>query len=374
MSVRRLLTPVAALALSATFIVAPVGPGLATKAPVPVAPHTTQVALTAQPVSTSGPASSVARGRALAAVAGRTRAVQLSPAQSVPNDVAVVGLTWRKGSGANATAEYRVRTDRGWGSWQPVHMDTSRDGDRAGTVGSDPIVLTGARAVQARIQGTSAAMPTQPQLSVIDPGSSEADSAVGSAQPGSAAAASQPRVYSRAEWGADETLVREAPTYAEVYGAIVHHTDGTNNYTPDQVPRILRGIYAFHVKGRGWNDIGYNFLVDKWGRTWEGRAGGVNRAVSGAHTLGFNGVTMGVSMLGNYDQVKPTSASLRAVARVIGWKASIHGFPTMGSVWLFGKKYPRVMGHRDPNQTDCPGRYLYAALPTIRRLANTYSR
>ena len=80
------------------------------------------------------------------------------------------------------------------------------------------------------------------------------------------------------------------------------------------MPALLRGIYAYHVEGRGWRDIGYNFLVDRFGRIWEGRYGGVDKAVVGAHTLGYNEVAFAMSAIGNFDIAQPPQAVINAYA------------------------------------------------------------
>ena len=118
------------------------------------------------------------------------------------------------------------------------------------------------------------------------------------------AAVAQPQIFTRAQWGADESIRGTAPKYnSTIKAGFVHHTAGVNGYSEAEVPKILRGIYAYHVKGNGWSDIGYNFLVDRFGRLWEGRYGGMTRAVVGAHTGGFNVDSFAVSALGNYDKV-----------------------------------------------------------------------
>src|SRR5687768_15932341 len=113
-----------------------------------------------------------------------------------------------------------------------------------------------------------------------------------------------PPISRRSQWGADERLRNGAPQYAPQVNAVtIHHTAGSNNYAAADVPGILRGIYAYHTQTLGWADIGYNALVDKYGRLWEGRYGGVAGTVVGAHASGFNTGTVGVSMIGNYDVV-----------------------------------------------------------------------
>ncbi|WP_069385632.1 FG-GAP-like repeat-containing protein [Cellulosimicrobium cellulans] len=148
------------------------------------------------------------------------------------------------------------------------------------------------------------------------------------------------------------------PQIGSVTGVVVHHTAGSNDYTANQVPAIIRGIYAYHAQSRGWGDIGYNFLVDKFGRVWEGRAGGVDRAIIGAHASGVNSVRFGVSVMGNYDTAQVSGAAVDAVSAVVAWKLGLHGVRGAGG--------DVVLGHRDVGQTSCPGVSLYAALPQIR--------
>ena len=98
-----------------------------------------------------------------------------------------------------------------------------------------------------------------------------------------------------------------------------------NDYTRAEVPGILRSIYAYHTQSRGWSDIGYNFLVDRFGRIWEGRYGGVDRPVVGAHTLGYNDYSFAMSAIGNFDIKQPSQAMIQAYGALFAWKLSLHG-------------------------------------------------
>ena len=227
--------------------------------------------------------------------------------------------------------------------------------------------MTDASAVQVRLDTASGTAPSGASVDVVDPGTSSADAEVGTATPGAAqAAATQPTIYSRADWGADESLRKGTVQYGSIQAAFVHHTVSQNNYTAAQVPAIIRGIYAFHVNGRGWNDIGYNFLVDRFGRIWEGRYGGIALPVIGAHTQGYNSESFAMSAIGDYDIAHVPSAIVSAYERLFAWKFSLHGIPAVGTVVLNGKRINRISGHRDVESTICPGRYLYADLPAIR--------
>ena len=190
------------------------------------------------------------------------------------------------------------------------------------------------------------------------------------------AVTAKPYIYSRAQWGADERMRdKSSLRYGEVHAGFVHHTVNANNYTQAQVPAIIRGIYAYHTQSRGWSDVGYNFLVDRFGRIWEGRYGGVDRPVVGAHTLGYNDDAFAMSAIGNFDITQPSAAVLDAYGRLFAWKLSLHGVGA-GSMrqWVTKKYLPAVNGHRDVGQTACPGRYLYAQIPKIRALAVQYQK
>ena len=180
----------------------------------------------------------------------------------------------------------------------------------------------------------------------------------------------KPHIYSRAQWGANEKIRdQSAPDYGTVHGAFVHHTVNANNYAAADVPGILRSIYSYHVKSRGWRDVGYNFLVDRFGRIWEGRYGGATRAVVGAHTEGYNGHSFALSAIGNFDIVQPSQEIVGAYAALFSWKLSLHGVAASATkAKINGRTFPSpIMGHRDTKATACPGRYLYARLPDIRR-------
>lgn len=187
----------------------------------------------------------------------------------------------------------------------------------------------------------------------------------------SAVSAPVPAIRSRAQWGADESLMKWTPQIGVVKGAVIHHTAGSNNYTAANVPSILRGIYTYHASSRGWGDIGYNFLVDKFGGIWEGRSGGIDRAVIGAHAVGFNSELFGVSVLGNYQEVAVPQAAVNSVSRVVAWKLALHGVRPDGTAVVGGVRRPVVVGHRDVGQTSCPGAYLYPLLGSIRASATS---
>ena len=138
------------------------------------------------------------------------------------------------------------------------------------------------------------------------------------------AVAGSPAIVPRSAWGADESIRRNAPGYAPaVRFAIVHHTAGPNDYSPSQAAAIMRGIEIYHVKSNGWNDIGYNFLVDRYGTVYEGRYGGIDRNVIGAHALGFNTGSVGVALIGSFGSSAPPAAALRSLEKLLAWRLDL---------------------------------------------------
>jgi hypothetical protein len=199
---------------------------------------------------------------------------------------------------------------------------------------------------------------------------------LGAATPRASAMPSAPRIHLRSEWKA--STPRVAPSYADagVLGAVVHHTDGTNLDSCAQVPALLRGIQRYHMASNGWNDIGYNYLVDRGGGVWEGREGGVTRPVIGAHTAGFNTSTVGIALIGTHTSLRPSAAARLALQRLVGWRLDVaHVKPTAKMVLTArsSDKFPvgsRVVvralsGHRDLFPTSCPGSVAYRDLDSI---------
>lgn len=189
-----------------------------------------------------------------------------------------------------------------------------------------------------------------------------------------------PKVVSRSGWGADESKRCQQPTYDDGIKAMtLHHTAGSNNYTPAQAAAQVRAAYEYHAQNLGWCDIGYNVLVDKFGTIYEGRYGGLDKAVQGAHVGGFNSHNWGISMIGNYEIAEPSQKMLNSVAEIAGWKAAISGIDPTGTATLTsggfgGSKYaagtqatvPAFSGHNDFHYTQCPGSHTVQHWKEIR--------
>ncbi|HEX6577109.1 MAG TPA: FG-GAP-like repeat-containing protein [Jiangellaceae bacterium] len=284
----------------------------------------------------------------------------------------LAALTWETPEDdIDLAAWVRTRSEGAWSEWNrvPVGDDHGPDPGSAETIrsraGTDPLIVAEADGVQVRVDTDSGVIPDDLRLDLIDPGESPADTSIGSRGGSAVAAVNRPTIYTRAQWGADESI-RGAPEYGEVNGAFVHHTVNANDYSAAEVPQIIRGIYAYHVKSRGWKDIGYNFVVDRFGRIWEGRYGGVDRPVIGAHTQGYNDDAFAMSAIGTYTSRVPEAALVSAYQQLFAWKFSLHGVDPRRPVEYDGESWPAVAGHRDAALTECPGQQLYDRLPTIR--------
>lgn len=368
---------------------------------------------------------------------GATRAADRPEEQGLARrDVrpfSLVGVVWDDPNAElHGRVQVRTRTTAtaAWSGWQDVetHNDDAPDLDTSERTASHvrgataPLWVGDSDGVEVRVSGeppapTRAAAPPLPsglRLELVDPGTDEdpgpegapADAPRGNPPAGtvipelskqatedeliaaaggdtSAAQARpyvgpRPRIVTRKGWGADEKLREHKLGYTKtVKAAFVHHSATGNNYRCAQAASVIRGIYRYHVKSSGWRDIGYNFLVDKCGTIYEGRAGGVTKPVMGAHTLGFNTNSTGIAVLGSYSSTSPPAAVVDALARLTAWKLGLTGANPSGTTTLKsggGNLYPKgknvrlhvISGHRDGFATECPGRRLYDELGTAR--------
>ena len=190
-------------------------------------------------------------------------------------------------------------------------------------------------------------------------------------------------IISRKAGGANEGIRCQNPTYDDsTGGATVHHTAETNNYTREQSAGIVRGIYAYHAQSLGWCDIGYNVLVDRFGQIFEGRFGGLDRPVQGAHAGGFNENTVGIAMMGNFVNEPAPAATIESVGKYLGWRLKLANLNPKGQVTMYSEgtqysKYPlgqrvvlpTIFAHRDVGYTECPGSAAYAQMDQIRNIA-----
>jgi uncharacterized protein with LGFP repeats len=315
---------------------------------------------------------------------------------------AMVALTADDLSGTSA----RVRAKKPDGSWGPWFDAESLEGvgpEGAGVHGTEPVFVGRTTDVQISVNRVEVAPlppagprsdlgyvpanvehPLSQDLKAVLISPPQAPVDISSIPPEAATPPGvPPAIIGRAQWGADESQVCGKPVYdSGVQAGVVHHTAGSNDYSPEDSAGIVRSIFEYHTQTLGWCDIAYNALVDKYGQVFEGRAGGIDRPVEGAHTGGFNPNTWGVAMLGNFDDVPPTPIQLRTTGRLLGWRLGLDHVDPMGTVVLTSTggsftKFPQgaaitlptIFTHRDVGNTDCPGNAAYAAMPLLRDTA-----
>jgi len=326
----------------------------------------------------------------------------------------MVALTGVDLSGTSAKIRAR-HADGSWGPWyataHEVKEQAPRPAEAPGPDGTEPVFVGRTTAVQIAVTRTGsaapgdhatpepAAAPAEPDLGYVPATASQPfaqninavlispPKAPVDAQwrpPSAVLAPGQPpNVIPRSHWGAGARGRCGKPVESgPVHAAVVHHTAGSNDYSPEDSAQIIRAIYAYHTRTLGWCDIGYNALVDKYGQVFEGRAGGVTNGVMGSHAGGFNRNTWGVSMIGTFEEAPPSRIQLETVGRLLGWRLGLdqtdpHGIAQLTSTGGAFTNVPRgtaltlpvIIGHRDVDATECPGEHGYAALDEIREIA-----
>jgi len=317
------------------------------------------------------------------------------------NRARLVGLSWAATAPrANPVTFLRALGPSGWSAWQRLQAADggpdpgSREQEGEGVAGvsrmvTEPLWLSQpATQLQVRVDaasqgltsGSGAASVPGLRVHLITPDLTPTPSPTLAAAAGTSAGAPQPSIITRAQWGANESLRRCFAGYGRrVKVAFIHHTATSNSYAATDSAAIVRAIYAYHVQVNGWCDLGYNFLVDRYGQIFEGRWGGTDRPVIGAQTIGFNINTMGASLIGTFPTTPPPAAAVSALERLLAWKLDLGHANPLGTATLTsgggtGNRYPAgvkatfdtISGHRDATATICPGTAAYALLPTIR--------
>jgi hypothetical protein len=353
--------------------------------------------LRTRPVPTvAAAAMSSARG----AEAEAPRLVASMPAQR-QKPFETVAVTWDDNSApGDMDIDVRVRRADGWSGWQ--HLEYALDEGPAATEETGVRDGTGlwwsgpADGVAVRVTSASGQSPTGLSVVTIDDPSVAAEGEVASiaaASTTSAAAASsasaspgapitrsprfpkRPRVVTRPQWHANESLRDDcdSPRYGKTTKMVfVHHTVGDNDYSRSEAPAIVRSILAYHTQGQGWCDLGYNFLVDRFGTIYQGRAGGVQLPVRGAHAGDYNVNTSGISLMGNFERQGPSRRMKNAMVRLVGWKLGTSYREPRTRTTVAGDSFRRISGHRDAMSTACPGAKAYAWLPTLRKRVAGY--
>jgi putative cell wall-binding protein len=297
----------------------------------------------------------------------------------------MAGFTWR--GRAPIAAWYRVDDGGGtWSGWRPLDVSTI-DAPDPGTAeaeghsqGAELVYAGLSERVQFLISGDA---PLDPEAVLIDT-SVASDTGVEPFYEQSEPSISensipgQPTIRPRTDWDpTDRCPPREIPEEIQVTTAIVHHTGIDRLYSASEVPNILLGYCLYHRNSKGWDDIAYNILIDRFGTIWEGRAGGVDKGIRGGHAKGFSSYSTGIAMIGNFTGSAPGWQQRTALEQLLAWKLGVHNLDPLGTTDLISMgsdKYDEgvpvtlntISGHRDVQATACPGIYAYNLLPTFR--------
>lgn len=294
-----------------------------------------------------------------------------TPPLTTPRRYDLVGAEWRGGSGA---LWLRGRRSGGhWSSW--ARLGQSEEPSHAASHATEPVWAGGDDFVQLR--GTRRLRGLH--LSFVNAHVPSTVSAAVRKSQVPLPTGGQLSIAPRAAWGANRCKPRKTAGYGTVDLAFIHHTDSLNGYSRSQSASVVLGVCLFHRNVNRWNDIGYNFLVDRYGQVFEGRAGGMEAPVVGAQAGGFNLFSTGIAAIGTYSSQRFSSAGMNSLAELLAWKFSQLGVSAVGTVTVpsdggpftqFRKGTPvtlnHVAGHRDADSTACPGSALYAQLLGLR--------
>lgn len=323
--------------------------------------------------------------------AGSARPASLT----LPFRANVIGVTY---AGERSPISVRTHTPGGgWSDWRAIENSdiapdpgsaerTRSDAERRGRHATDPmwVGLTDAVQVRAGAGARAIKIVALNTLGNARPESllARAAHAVGrwlrGAPQQSEAVPAVPTIQTRAQWGADESWRRCCPRYSPtVEAAIVHHTDNNNSYSQADAPAMVRAIYRYHRFSLDYDDIAYNFLVDRFGTIYEGRYGGMTLPLTAAHSEGMNYKTTGIALIGTFQYAYPAGAMTVALEKLLAWKLDLHHIPASGTVPMTSSgsaklskgqvvQLNRISGHRDVQSTDCPGNRLYGMLTNIR--------
>ncbi len=311
-------------------------------------------------------------------------------------DTAVIGVTWELNSAGPQEVQWRSLENGVWSAWRT--LDHAHPNDRAERAGTDPITVANVEAVDIRVTVGNAEVPglavhvVQSQAFDTPTNTLAADGGgpVSTMPTLVSAATSAPQlatgfqglaITTRGSWCAQIAECNQSawePEPATFKGAVVHHTAGTNNYTQEQVPQQIRNVWNYHAKTLGWDDIGYNLIVDKFGGVWEGRAGGLLNQVAGAHAYKSNFDTFGVAILGDFQVTPPPAVAREQLAKVIAFKLAAHGISSASETITIRSdrsdtlQVPTVSAHRDVGFTECPGAAFYSQMGQVRTAVQKY--
>ena len=303
----------------------------------------------------------------LALQPGSTFGEYTSTVKLAPINFLAVGSQWQVYTPAGTAITIALRTSAdasSWSGWVLIPpMDAQREEARLSY--GELLYLRGPY-LQYRVSFATRQPGTGPvlrSLAIVFIDSSRGPSAAQAQALAVRVAAGGPLIIPRAGWGCNEALMTWPPEYRTVRKVVVHHTSTPNGDTDPAA--TVRAIYYYHAVTRGWGDIGYNYLIDTQGRIYEGRFGG--EGVVGGHAKQYAWGSIGVSLIGDYEQVDVPAPMQNALVELLAWKCNLHFVHPTQHGFFIDKDLPNIMGHRDGASTDCPGKYAYARLPEIRQ-------
>ena len=285
----------------------------------------------------------------------------------------MVGVTWTALSGEDLGVHVRTLTASGWSEWYDVTPDGEESEQRATGV----IYVEDSTAVEVQATSRPGGTAEGMRAVLIDSparGSDPTTATTAAAVNGPATAARplaangsvpQPTMITRSRWGAIAQDGCEANSDT-IRAVAVHHTAGSNDYSAGQSASIVRGIQYYHEVTLGWCDIGYNFLVDKYGQVFEGKGGGATFPVHGAHATTWNWETVGISLMMNSNTAQPSGPMLTSLEDVIAWKIANNYLNPLGTVTLGGRTINVIFRHGDVMSTECPGTNVTNRMAEIR--------
>ncbi len=317
-------------------------------------------------------------------------------AQLATDPYDLVAVSWSGEYEPTTRVHVRVKENDIWSGWHLLEDGLAHAPD-PGSIEStnanrvtEPLMVADAEGIQVRIDAPGDLSVKTAQIVLVSAEQGVMDSSPRATAFSAANAVTMPAVISRGEWGADESRRKnDVEMGSTIRAAFVHHTATTNNYTPEQAPQQVRALYRYFTEVRGYSDMGYNFVVDRFGRVYEGRAGSLESPIVGAHTLGFNRDTFAISALGNFQNYRfsPEEAEVmvESIASVLVGKLAPYNRDPQGLVTLMSSQPPSVKGaaatslvtapvisgHRDVLSTACPGTHLANLLPLIRERTST---
>jgi hypothetical protein len=361
--VRRTVRHIGVLAIVAVGVGYVAGPALSTRQYMPGAVDFEQPLPTLARVGARGAGKPVFRSSAieapkrfdLAGIAGETRPVELR-ARLADGD----WTRWTESEDGNpvyfgGADRIQLRT-RGWrpsGTLHYVNVSGTTSGPQSLLTAAREAINSGFISVANLIEPAAEAIPVRPPI------------------------------ITRAQWGADlpkgGCRPRERPSYGTVKAAVVHHTVSAVDYTEEEAPQIVLGICRYHRNANGWNDIGYQALIDRFGNVYAGRAGGIRKPVVGAQAQGFNAQTTGVASIGTHTKLPLSTDAYNSFVDYLAWRLAAAGVNASGKTTLVSaggelSRYPkgrrvrlnRVFGHGTVGVTACPGLALNAEVPGLR--------